>query len=81
MEMDEDRNLPLRIAVTAASHLAPMAAVLDHNNNKNNNNVSGDHCVMSDAAMTFLSSATVFQTTNPFEMVLKMQLQQYLDAA
>jgi len=78
-EMDEDGNLPIHIAVTASSYLADAdqaspstmmaaaAAAAD---------ASDDHSVLSDT-MSFFSSATVSQTTNPFDKVLKILLQHY----
>ena len=110
MEMDADGNLPIHIAVTAASYLAytnpieptnvittttntsTAAAAVSymanqfHNNNNTNssyNSVGGDDhsSVMSDAAMSFFSTATVSQTTNPFDQVIKILLHQYPDSA
>lgn len=77
MEMDEDGNLPIHIAATAASYLATaQAAVGCHDMG-----AFGDdnHSVLS--ALSFFSSATVSQTTNPFDKVIKILLQQYPDAA
>lgn len=78
-EMDEDGNLPLHLAVTAASHLATadfaspsaMAAAVD---------AADDMSVLSDA-LSFFSSATISQTTNPFDKVIKILLHQYPEAA
>lgn len=78
-EMDEDGNLPIHIAVTASSFLATadqaspstMAAAVAAATD-----ASDDHSVLSDA-MSFFSSATVSQTTNPFDKVLKILLQHY----
>ena len=81
--MDEDGNLPLHIAVTAASYLAmahhgpTMAEVAA----AAASDMADDHSVISDAAMSFFSSATVSQTTNPFDKVIKILLQQYPEAA
>jgi hypothetical protein len=107
MEMDQDGNLPIHIAVTAASYLAnanPVATptttsttapamtpshietvASSYWNNSNSNTGTGggggggdDHSsVMSDAAMSFFSSATVSQTSNPFDKVIKILLQHY----
>lgn len=89
MEMDEDGNLPLHIAVTAASYLATanhatqdhptMAEVAAAAAAASDN--ADDLSVISDAAMSFFSSATVSQTTNPFDKVIKILLQQYPEAA
>jgi hypothetical protein len=111
MEIDADGNLPIHIAVTAASYLAytnpidtnamnntsttasAVSYMANHFNNSNynyNNNASSynsvgggdDHSsVMSDAAMSFFSTATVSQTTNPFDQVIKILLQHYPDSA
>ena len=108
MEMDADGNLPIHIAVTAASYLATTNPI-DHNNTNSNthnigtmnsttaaaatshfnhsssyNSLGGgdDHSsVMSDAALSFFSTATVSQTTNPFDQVIKILLQHYPDSA
>ena len=90
MEMDDDGNLPLHIAVTAASYLATAHhAAQDHPGTMTAAAVAAaaasdngdDHSVISDAAMSFFSSATVSQTTNPFDKVIKILLQQYPEAA
>ena len=82
-EMDEDGNLPIHIAVEASSYLssageacpntmaAAAAAAAD---------ASDDLSVLSEA-LSFFSSATVSQTTNPFDKVIKILLQHYPDAA
>ena len=81
-EMDEDGNLPLHIAVTASSFLTSVddaspnsmadaaVAVAD---------ASDDVSVLSEA-FSFFSSATVSQTTNPFDKVIKILLQHYPEA-
>lgn len=81
-EMDEDGNLPIHIAATASSFFsdaeeasplrmaAAAAAAAD---------ISDDASVLSDA-MSFFSSATVSQTTNPFDKVIKLLLQYYPEA-
>ena len=90
MEMDEEGNLPLHIAVTAASYLATAHhAALDHPGTMAAaaaaaaaaSDNADDLSVISDAAMSFFSSATVSQTTNPFDKVIKILLQQYPEAA
>lgn len=89
MEMDEDGNLPLHIAVSAASYLATAHACRDDGYPSSimaavaaaSDNTGDDHSVLSDAAMSFFSSATVSQTTNPFDKVIKILLQQYPEAA
>jgi ankyrin repeat protein len=82
-EMDEEGNLPLHIAAKALSFLAygpitpsAMAAAAaatarDH---------ADDASLLSDA-MSFFSSSTVAQTTNPFDKVIKILLQHYPEAA
>jgi len=88
-EMDEDGNLPLHIAVTAASYLATAShATQDHPTMAEvaaaaaaASDNADDLSVISDAAMSFFSSATVSQTTNPFDKVIKILLQQYPEAA
>ena len=82
-EMDEDGNLPMHIAVTASSYLATAeqasprtmaaaaAAAAD---------ASDDLSVLSDT-MSFFSTATVSQTSNPFDKVLKILLQHYPEGA
>jgi hypothetical protein len=82
-EMDEDGNLPIHIAVTASCYLgtanqaspstmaAAAAAAAD---------ASDDLSVLSDT-MSFFSSATVSQTINPFDKVLKILLQHYPEGA
>lgn len=96
-EMDDDGNLPLHIAVTAASYLATAHAAATRDDvysspilaaaatatatASDNSNNADDHSVISDAAMSFFSSATVSQTTNPFDKVIKILLQQYPEAA
>jgi ankyrin repeat protein len=79
-EMDEDGNLPLHIAVTAESVLSPPSAAFDFGLGLNTS-ASDDHSVISDAAMSFFSSATVSQASNPFAKVIKMLIQQYPIAA
>lgn len=79
-EMDEDGNLPLHIAVTAQSFLSPPGIVFE-NYQGIGTSASDDHSVISDAAMSFFSSATVSQTTNPFDKVIKMLIEQYPAAA
>jgi ankyrin repeat protein len=96
MEMDDDGNLPLHIAVTAASYLAtahalassadpdasPLAAVAAvAAAAASDNSNADDHSVISDAAMSFFSTATVANTTNPFDKVIKILLQHYPKAA
>ena len=105
MEMDTDGNLPIHIAVTAASYLAytnpidsnttnntsttaaAVSYMANHFSNNSNysshNSVGGDDhsSVMSDAALSFFSTATVSQTTNPFDQVIKILLQHYPDSA
>jgi hypothetical protein len=82
-EMDEDGNLPMHIAVTASSYLATAeqasprtmaaaaAAAAD---------ATDDLSVLSDT-MSFFSTATVSQTSNPFDKVLKILLQHYPEGA
>jgi hypothetical protein len=82
-EMDEDGNLPIHIAATASSFVtsaneaspstvaAAAAAAAD---------VSDDLSVLSDT-MSFFSSASVSQTTNPFDKVIKLLLQHYPEGA
>jgi ankyrin repeat protein len=96
MEMDDDGNLPLHIAVTAASYLATahaLASSADPDASPlaaaaavaaaaaSDNSNADDHSVMSDAAMSFFSTATVANTTNPFDKVIKILLQHYPKAA
>ena len=81
-EMDEDGNLPIHIAASAASYTttvdmvspSTVAAVLSAATDMD------DMSVLSDA-MSFFSSATIQQTTNPFDKVLKILIQQYPEAA
>jgi hypothetical protein len=82
-EMDEDGNLPIHIAATASSFVtsaneaspstvaAAASAAAD---------VSDDLSVLSDT-MSFFSSVTVSQTTNPFDKVIKLLLQHYPEGA
>ena len=83
-EMDEDGNLPIHIAATASSFftdteetspsdMMAAAAVVASDG-------ADDMSVMSDA-MSFFSSATVSQTTNPFDKIIKLLLQYYPEAA
>lgn len=82
-EMDEDGNLPMHIAVTASSYLATaeqasprtMAAAFTAAAD-----ASDDLSILSDT-MSFFSSATVSQTSNPFDKVLKILLQHYPEGA
>lgn len=79
-EMDEDGNLPLHIAVTSESFLSPPGVICETYQGIGIA-TSDEHSVISDAAMSFFSSATVSQTTNPFDKVIKMLIQQYPTAA
>lgn len=83
--MDEDGNLPLHIAVTAASYLATATSGSDWQEMMqqclSTAADNDDHSVLSDAAMSFFSSATVSQTTNPFDKVIKILLEQYPESA
>lgn len=93
LEMDDDGNLPIHIAVSVASHLAPsvVGATATEQYNSYSNSTSSvagnsvlnsdDRSIISDAAFSFFSSATVSQTINPFDKVIKMLLQQYPNAA
>lgn len=90
-EMDEDGNLPLHIAATAASYLATAHATVSDSDDIPTSIMAAaaaaaqetgdDQSVLSDAAMSFFSSATVSLTTNPFDKVIKMLLEHYPDAA
>jgi hypothetical protein len=90
-EMDEDGNLPLHIAATAASYLATAHATVSASDDIPTSIMAAaaaaaeetgdDQSVLSDAAMSFFSSATVSLTTNPFDKVIKMLLEHYPDAA
>ncbi len=85
-EMDEEGNLPIHIAATASSFLsrlnethpsfmaaaAAMAVPADAN--------ADDLSVLSEA-MSFFSSATVSQTTNPFDKVIKLLLERFPEGA
>lgn len=83
-EMDEDGNLPIHIAMTATAFLAgpeertptamaaaAAAAAVD---------LSDDMSILSEA-LSFFSSATVSQTANPFDKVIKLLLQHYPEGA
>jgi ankyrin repeat protein len=90
-EMDEDGNLPLHIAATAASYLATAHATVSDSDDIPTSIMAAaaaaaqetgdDRSVLSDAAMSFFSSASVSLTTNPFDKVIKMLLDHYPDAA
>lgn len=82
-EMDEDGNLPIHIAATASSNVVEaqpsessmahaLAAAADG---------ADDLSVLSDAALSFFSAATVRRTTNPIDKVLKILLQHYPQGA
>lgn len=78
MEMDEDGNLPIHIAATAASYLATAhGAVPDYSTLAA---VGGDDASIV-SALSFFSSATVSHTANPFDKVIKILLQHYPSAA
>jgi hypothetical protein len=89
-EMDEDGNLPLHIAVRASSYLATAdraspaacaAAAAALAANADAASVSDDLSVMSDAAMSFFSAATIAQSTHPFDQVIKILLQHHPEGA
>lgn len=75
-EMDEDGNLPLHLAVKASSYFSPT----DLLSAPRVTDASDDLSVLSDA-MSFFSSATISQTNNPFDKVIKILLQHYPEAA
>jgi hypothetical protein len=75
-EMDEDGNLPLHIAVQASSFITASGAAASPYHNIHEDDMS----ILSDA-FSFFSSATISQTTNPFDKVIKLLLQHYPDAA
>ena len=82
-EMDEDGNLPIHIAATADS-----SVVEAHPSEENMEHAlaaaadgADDLSVLSDAALSFFSTATVHRTTNPIDKVLKMLLQHYPEGA
>lgn len=85
-EMDSEGNLPIHVAAVAKSYVATgandrstlaaatAAAVA----------ASDEDSMISEAttgALSFFSSATVSQTTNPFDKVIKILLQHYPEAA
>lgn len=80
-EMDEDGNLPLHIAAAEANYVAttPNGGLPEFHNQLGIGEISDDHSVVS--TMSFFSSATISQTVNPFDKVIKMLLQQYPEAA
>lgn len=90
-EMDEDGNLPLHIAATAASYLSTAHATVSDTDDFPTSIMAAaavaaqetgdDQSVLSDAALSFFSSATVSYTTNPFDKVIKMLLEHYPAAA
>lgn len=85
-EMDEEGNLPIHIAATASSFLArpdntqpnfmaaaaAMAVPVD---------ASADDLSVISEAMSFFSSATVSQTTNAFDKVIKLLLERFPEGA
>jgi Ankyrin repeats (3 copies) len=75
MEMDQDGNLPIHIAVTAASYLANANPPISQQEKDELATANDDHSVMS--ALSFFSSATVSHTSNPFDKVMKILLQHY----
>lgn len=85
-EMDEDGNLPLHIAVKASSYLATNADISPSSMAAaaaaaaDTASVSDDRSVLSDA-MSFFSTATISQTSNPFDKVIKILLQHYPEGA
>uniref|UniRef100_A0A7S3P805 Uncharacterized protein n=1 Tax=Amphora coffeiformis TaxID=265554 RepID=A0A7S3P805_9STRA len=83
-EMDEDGNLPIHIATTATSNVVeahPSEASMVHALAAAAADGADDLSVLSDAALSFFSTATVCRTTNPFDKVLKMLLQHYPEGA
>jgi len=84
-EMDEDGNLPLHIAVKASSYLTETAecnqmAAAAAMAASNGSSAADDLSVLSDA-MSFFSTATISQTPNPFDKVIKILLQHYPEGA
>jgi hypothetical protein len=82
-EMDEDGNLPIHIAAIASANLVeaqPSATTMAHALAAAAGGAD-DLSVLSDAALSFFSVATVRHTTNPLDKVLKMLLQHYPDGA
>lgn len=81
-EMDEDGNLPIHIAAQASNFLANADEA--EASNVISNLIAAEHSddmsVLSDA-FSFFSSATVSQTTNPFDKVIKILLQHYPEGA
>ena len=87
-EMDEDGNLPIHIAATARSYLATHCA---GGNDKTAVAAaaaaavaaSDEDSLVSEATgvMSFFSSATVSQTINAFDKVIKILLQHYPESA
>lgn len=87
-EMDEDGNLPIHIAATARSYLATHCA-----GGSDKSTIaaaaaaavaaSDEDSLVSDATgvMSFFSSATVSQTMNAFDKVIKILLQHYPESA
>jgi hypothetical protein len=91
-EMDEEGNLPIHIAAMASSHLASAEDANNCNSfsdylaaaslaDSGGGAAGDDHSVLSDAMNSFFSSATISQTTNPFDKVIKILLQHYPQAA
>lgn len=82
-EMDEDGNLPIHIAATASSNMVEAPPSDDNMAHALADAADGadDLSVLSDAALSFFSVATVRRTTNPFDKVLKMLLQHYPEGA
>lgn len=79
-EMDEDGNLPLHIAVKASSYLSNADMSLSAAAAAVTEATSDEMSVISDA-MSFFSSATISQTSNPFDKVIKILLQHYPEGA
>lgn len=79
-EMDEDGNLPIHIAAKASSYLADQSSATNFAAAAGILTDADDRSVISDA-MSFFSSASISQTTNPFDKVIKILLQYYPEAA
>lgn len=82
-EMDEDGNLPIHIAATASLNVVeaqPSVTCMAHALLAAADGAD-DVSVLSDAALSFFSCASVRRTTNPFDKVLKMLLQPYPEGA
>jgi hypothetical protein len=76
MEMDQDGNLPIHIAVTAASYLANANPPVSQREKDEMAGPNDDHSSVI-SALSFFSSATVSHTSNPFDKVMKILLQHY----